>query len=56
MPFEGDDFGTREFRREVIHQTADLLATMGRSATPVSPPGEVFLTDLSILLTFFVVD
>ncbi len=37
-----------------IHQTADLLAAMGRSAEPVSPPGAVSLTDLSILLGFFV--
>jgi hypothetical protein len=39
-----------------IHQTADLLATMGRAAEPVSPPGAVSLTDLSVLLTFFVVE
>jgi hypothetical protein len=38
-----------------IHQTADLLATMGRSAAPVSPPGAVSLSDLSILLSYFVV-
>src|SRR5690606_5430370 len=36
-----------------IHQTADQLAAMGRAAEPVSPPGAVFLTDLSILLTYF---
>ncbi len=40
----------------VIHQTADQLAAMGRAAEPVSPPGGVFLADLAILLTYFVVD
>ena len=39
-----------------IHQTAELLATMGRAAEPVSPPGAVSLADLSILLTYFVVE
>ncbi len=41
---------------EVIHQTAAVLVAMGRSAEPVAPPGAVFLSDLSILLTYFVVD
>jgi hypothetical protein len=41
---------------EAIHQTADLLATMGRSAAPVSPPGGVLLEDLSVLLGYVVVD
>ena len=39
-----------------IHATADQLATFGRAAEPVSPPGGVFLSDLSVLLTYFVVD
>lgn len=32
MAFEGDDFGTREFRREVIHQTATTVAMVTTSA------------------------
>ncbi len=32
MTFEGDDFGTREFRREVLHQTATTVAMLTASA------------------------
>jgi hypothetical protein len=39
-----------------IHETAALLAAMGRAAEPVSPPGAVSLGDLAVLLTYFVVE
>ena len=39
-----------------IHQVADQLAVLGRAAAPSSPPGAQSLSDLAVLLTFFLVE
>jgi hypothetical protein len=40
---------------ETIHEVAAQLAALGRTVAPTSPPAALTLSDLSVLLTFFVV-